>query len=83
MSAGEPVQVKFWRPAKVPNCQAWPVIQYRNNYALQNLKAAIQEVEIVVEAMHTEKDPLAIHIFVSRRNLRDADTKSGAACIAR
>jgi hypothetical protein len=46
--------------------------------ALKNLKAAIQEVERIVEELHSEKDPLAVHIFVSRRNYRNVhDTKSG------
>jgi hypothetical protein len=46
--------------------------------ALKNLRTAIQEVEAVVEEMHAEKDPLAVHIFVSRRQYRNAhDTKSG------
>jgi len=46
--------------------------------ALKTLRAAIKEVEAVVEEMHSEKDPLAVHIFVSRRNYRKVhDTKSG------
>ena len=46
--------------------------------ALENLKNAIQEVEKVVGEMRAEKDPLAVHIFVSRRNYRNVhDTKSG------
>jgi hypothetical protein len=45
--------------------------------ALEDLKTSIWNVEAVVEEMHTEKDPLAIQIFVSRRNLRKQDTKSG------
>jgi hypothetical protein len=46
--------------------------------ALKNLRAAIKEVEAVVEEMHGEKDPLAVHIFVSRRQYRNAhDTKGG------
>jgi len=46
--------------------------------ALKNLGAAIKEVGDVIEEMHAEKDPLALHIFVSRRNHRNApDTKSG------
>ena len=47
-------------------------------HALKNLGAAIREVEVVIEEMHAEKDPLAVHIFVSRRNYRNVhDTKSG------
>jgi hypothetical protein len=46
--------------------------------ALKNPRAAIREVEAVVEEMHAEKDPLAVLIFVSRRNYRNVhDTKSG------
>ncbi len=46
--------------------------------ALKNLKSAIQQVELLVEEMRAEKDPLAVHIFVSRRNYRKThDTKSG------
>ena len=46
--------------------------------ALENLKSAIQQVERLVEEMRAEKDPLAVHIFVSRRNYRKTnDTKSG------
>ena len=38
----------------------------------------IKEVEAVVEEMHSEKDPLAVHIVVSHRNYRNVhDTKSG------
>lgn len=46
--------------------------------ALKNLKSAIQQVEILVEEMRADKDPLAVHIFVSRRNCRKThDNKSG------
>jgi hypothetical protein len=46
--------------------------------ALKNLKAAIQKVERVVEELHAGKDPLAVHIFVSRRNYRNVhDMKGG------
>ena len=46
--------------------------------ALQKLTAAIREVENEVAAMKADHDPLASHIFVSRRNYRNAnDTKSG------
>jgi hypothetical protein len=46
--------------------------------ALRTLKTAIKQVEGVAEEMHSEKDPLAVHIFVSRRNYRNVgDTKSG------
>jgi hypothetical protein len=46
--------------------------------ALENLTKAIREVEAVVETMRTEHDPLASHIFISRRQYRSAnDTKGG------
>ena len=46
--------------------------------ALQKLTAAIHEVENEVAAMKAEHDPLASHIFVSRRHYRNANnTKSG------
>jgi hypothetical protein len=46
--------------------------------ALERLTTAIRDVESELEAMKTEKDPLASHIFVSRRHYRNAnDTKSG------
>jgi len=45
---------------------------------LDKLTKAIREVEAVVETMHTEHDPLASHIFISRRHYRNAnDTKGG------
>ena len=46
--------------------------------ALEKLTKAIGEVEAVVETMRTEHDPLASHIFVSRRQYQNlSDTKSG------
>jgi hypothetical protein len=46
--------------------------------ALQKLSDAIGEVENAVAAMKAEHDPLASHIFVSRRQYCNAnDTKSG------
>ena len=46
--------------------------------ALKRLTAAIHDVESELAAMKTEHDPLASHIFVSRRHYRDLnDTKSG------
>ena len=38
--------------------------------ALEKLTKAIREVEAVVEIMRAEHDPLASHIFVSRRGFR-------------
>src|SRR6266566_5125541 len=46
--------------------------------ALERLTAAIRDVESELAAMKTEHDPLASHIFVSRRHYRNVtDTKSG------
>jgi hypothetical protein len=46
--------------------------------ALEKLTKAIREVEAVLETMRVEHDPLASHIFVSRRHYRNAhDTKGG------
>ena len=46
--------------------------------ALERLTAAIREVESELAAMKAEQDPLASHIFISRRHYRNAnDTKSG------
>ena len=46
--------------------------------ALERLIAAIRDVETELAAMKAEHDPLASHIFISRRHYRNAnDTKSG------
>jgi hypothetical protein len=46
--------------------------------ALTKLNQAIQETETVLKLMRAEHDPLAVHIFVSRRQYRNTpDTKSG------
>ena len=46
--------------------------------ALEKLTKAIREVEAVLETMRAEHDPLASHIFVSRRHYQNlSDTKSG------
>jgi len=45
---------------------------------LKRLTAAIRDVETELAAMKAEHDPLASHIFISRRYYRNAnDTKSG------
>ena len=50
----------------------------RLQIALEWLTEAIRDVEKEVAAMKAEHDPLASHIFVSRREYRSAeDTKSG------
>ena len=46
--------------------------------ALERLTAAIHDVESELAAMKAAHDPLASHIFISRRHYRNAnDTKSG------
>src|SRR5947208_16305226 len=46
--------------------------------ALERLTAAFRNVEAELAAMKAEHDPLATHIFLSRRNYRNAnDTKGG------
>jgi hypothetical protein len=46
--------------------------------ALERLTAAIHDVEAELAAMEAEHDPLASHIFISRRRYRNAnDTKGG------
>jgi hypothetical protein len=46
--------------------------------ALERLSLAMREVESELTAMKAEHDPLASHIFVSRRYYRNVnDTKSG------
>jgi hypothetical protein len=49
--------------------------------ALERLTAAISDVESGLTVMKAEHDPLALHIFVSRRHYRNVpDTKSGKRC---
>jgi len=46
--------------------------------ALERLTKALRHVETELAAMKAEHDPLASHIFVSRRDYRNVnDTKSG------
>jgi hypothetical protein len=46
--------------------------------ALTQVSKAISELETVLEWMGAEHDPLAVHIFLARRQFRNvADTKSG------
>jgi hypothetical protein len=50
----------------------------RLEQALERLSAAIRDVESELASMKAEHDPLASHIFVSRRHYRNAnDTKGG------
>jgi hypothetical protein len=46
--------------------------------ALERRSAAIRDVESELAAVKAEHDPLASHIFISRRHYRNvSDTKSG------
>ncbi len=46
--------------------------------ALAQLNEAMREVDAALQEMRAEHDPLAVHIFVSRRQYRRTpDTKSG------
>jgi hypothetical protein len=46
--------------------------------ALQRLSEAIRDVESELAAMKAEHDPLASHIFVSRRHYRGQDDTKAA-----
>ncbi len=47
--------------------------------ALQKLVDAAREVESAIAAMKAERDPLASHIFISRRQYQTVnDTKAGS-----
>ena len=53
----------------------------RREKALKRLTAAVRDVECELAAMKAERDPLASHIFVSRRDYRNVnDTKDGKRC---
>ncbi len=46
--------------------------------ALAQLNQAMREVDAAVQEMRAEHDPLAVHIFIARRQYRRMpDTKSG------
>jgi hypothetical protein len=46
--------------------------------ALANLRAALRQTEAALEEMRGESDPLAVHIFVARRQYRNTpDSKGG------
>jgi hypothetical protein len=50
----------------------------RFNNAIRQLAQAISEMEAALLEMETDRDPLASHIFTSRRHYRHlTDTKSG------
>ncbi len=52
----------------------------RLQIALLNLSQAIREVDEVLEKMRAEQDPLAVHIFISRRNYRRTRVLKPAEC---
>ena len=59
-------------------CSSERVRPNRLQNALAALGDAMGEVNAAIEEMRREHDPLASHIFVSRRNYRNMnDTKSG------
>jgi septal ring factor EnvC (AmiA/AmiB activator) len=46
--------------------------------ALKRLNEALHETEAALEELRAERDPLAVHIFISRRQCRKVpETKSG------
>jgi len=46
--------------------------------ALNNLSVALREAEAALEEMRAESDPLAVHVFVARRQYRNTpDSKGG------
>ena len=50
----------------------------RLRIAVKNLANALRETEAALEEMRADSDPLAVHIFVARRQYRNMpDTKSG------
>ena len=50
----------------------------RLRVAIKHLTEALRETEAALEEMHADSDPLAVHIFVARRQYRNlSDTKSG------
>jgi hypothetical protein len=62
---GDNVHLNIMRAARLEN-------------ALERLTAAIRDVESELASMKAEHDPLASHIFVSRRHYQNVnDTKSG------
>jgi hypothetical protein len=64
--------------APQPGCSIEQHAAARLQDALERLTAAIRDVESELVAMKAEHDPLASHIFVSRRHYRTVnDTKSG------
>jgi hypothetical protein len=55
----------------------WAQISFLTHF--KSLTDAIRQTETVLESMRAEHDPLAAHIFVSRRHYRNMpDTKSGS-----
>lgn len=59
-------------------CSAEQVHAGELQNALKTLAEAIKHTEAILDGMRAEHDPLAVHIFVSRRQFRNiADTKSG------
>jgi hypothetical protein len=50
----------------------------RLRVAIKNLTDALRETEAALEELRADSDPLALHIFVARRQYRNIpDTNSG------
>jgi hypothetical protein len=50
----------------------------RLRVAIKNLAGALRETEAALEELRADSDPLAVHIFVARRQYRNLpDTKGG------
>jgi hypothetical protein len=50
----------------------------RLRVAIKNLAGALRETEAALEELRADSDPLAVHIFVARRQYRNVpDTKGG------
>jgi len=50
----------------------------RLHAAIKNLTVALRETETALEELRSDSDPLAVHIFVARRQYRNVpDTKGG------
>ena len=64
--------------AQIRICSTEQMQAARFHAALVNLEAALRETEAALEELRAQADPLAAHIFVSRRRYRNIqDTKSG------
>ena len=59
-------------------CSIERVQANRLRLAIENLSGALRETEAALEELRADSDPLAVHIFVARRQYRNVpDTKGG------